>query len=346
MNFIQQVGAFTNEDQGIINQNFALLSGLTQGQGTAYFVDAINGRDYYDGLTPSPAGDGVKGPKQTLLGAYNACYGTSTTNGKNDTVVVLANGGTSATLRVDNAFTWAKGETHLVGICAPVLMSQRARLAPSSTTTAFANYFTLSASGCVVQNMGIFDGFTTGTTAQICMTITGSRNFFKNCHIAGMGDTTSAGDAGSRSLKIGASGSGENVFEDCTLGLDTVTRTNANATVELASDTARNTFRKCLFPFYTGAGGAPLGILGTGNACCDRFQIFDQCTFINAIKSGATQQTVLLSFTTASPGGMVIFKDCAMVGITKFGDTNGLANSYIDMPAVSAAAGGLMVAPQ
>jgi hypothetical protein len=36
---------------------------------------------------------------------------------------------------------------------------------------------------------------------------------------------------------------------------------------------------------------------------------------------------------------------CALVGITKFGDTNGLANSYIAAAAVSAAAGGLAVNP-
>jgi hypothetical protein len=34
-----------------------------------------------------------------------------------------------------------------------------------------------------------------------------------------------------------------------------------------------------------------------------------------------------------------------MIGITKFGDTNALAKSYLDMPVISAAAGGLMLAP-
>jgi len=344
MNFVQQVGSFTTEDQALINQNFALLSGLTQGQGTAYFVDAVNGKDFYDGTFPSPQANGSSGPKQTLQGAYNACYGTSTTLGKNDTVVVLANGGTNATLRVESAFTWAKGETHLVGICAPVLMSQRARLAPSSTTTAFANFFTLSASGCVFQNIQWFNGFTTGTTAQIGVTVTGSRNYFKNCHIAGMGDTESAADAGSRSLKIGSGGSGENVFDSCTIGIDTVTRSAANASVEFAGATPRNVFRDCLFPLMTSS-ATVLGILGTGNGCVDRFNLFERCAFINATKSTSTGMTALLSFTTASPGGMVIFKNCAMVGVTKFGDTNGLANSFLDMPAVSASAGGLMLAP-
>lgn len=348
MNFARQIGAFTGEDLSIINANFALLNGLTQGQGTVYFLDPANGNDAYNGLSPTAQSDGVTGPKRSLLGAYNVCGGSST-SGQNDTVALLANGATSGTARVDSAFTWAKNETHLIGLCSPVLLSQRARLAPSSTTTAFANFFTLSASGCAFQNIGIFDGFTTGTTSQICMTITGSRNYFRKCQIAGMGDTTSATSAGSRSLKIGLSGSGENVFEDCTIGLDTVSRTGANASVEFTnggsgSGTVRNVFRGCLFPFYSGDGNS-LGILGTGANCVDRWQEFDRCTFMNAIKSGATAMTVNASFTSASAGGLVIFKDCASVGITKFGDTTALALSYIDMAAVSASAGGLMVNP-
>jgi len=344
MRFVEQVGAFTADDKALINSNFATLYGLTQGQGSVYFCDALNGKDFYNGLAPTPAGDGVTGPKATLVGAYNACSALSTSTGQNDTVAILANGGTGATQRIDSAFTWAKGATHLVGICSPVMISQRARMAPSSTTTAFANFFTVSANGCSFQNLAWFDGFTTGTTAQICMTVTGSRNYFNRCHIAGMGDTTSAADAGSRSLKIGSSGSGENLFENCTIGLDTVTRAAANASVEFAGATPRNMFRDCVFPFMTSS-ATVLGILGTGNGCVDRFNQFTRCTFINAIKSTSTAMTALLSFTTASPGGMVIFKDCAMVGVTKFGDTNGLANSYIDMPAVSASAGGLMANP-
>lgn len=339
MNFVAQTGSFTTADQAIINANFSLLQGLTQGQGTAYFIDASKGSDVYNGLAPTVQADGVTGPKRSLLGAYNLAV-----TGKNDTLVILGDGGTAATARVDSAFTWAKSATHLVGIASPVLMSQRARIAPSSGTTAFANYFTVSGSGCVFQNIQWFHGFSTGTTSAICMTVTGSRNYYKNCHLAGMGDTESAADAGSRSLKIGSSGSGENVFDSCTVGIDTVTRSAANASVELAGATPRNVFRDCLFPLMTDDAGA-FGILGTGNGCVDRFNQFERCSFINAVASTSTTMTALLSFTTASPGGMVIFKDCAMVGVTKFGDTNGLANSYLDMAAVSASAGGLMVNP-
>jgi hypothetical protein len=90
---------------------------------------------------------------------------------------------------------------------------------------------------------------------------------------------------------------------------------------------------------------SPLIILGTGANCVDRFQLFDNCTFVGGIGSGDTALAVVGSFTSAAPGGIVLFKDCATaVGASsKWGDTNMLANSRINMPVVSAAAGGLMV---
>lgn len=316
--------------------DYGVLDNLTLfGAGQFFFCDPANGDDSYDGRSPETA-------KATLDGT-NGAY-AQTVSGRNDIIFLIGDGTTTATARVNSAFTWAKNATHLIGVCSPVLFSQRARIAPTATTTAFANFFTVSGNGCIFQNIQWFHGFNTGTTSAIAVTVTGSRNYFKNCHIAGMGDAASAQNAGSRSLKIGSSGSGENVFEDCVIGIDTVTRTAANASIEFAGATARNVFRRCILPFMTSS-ATVLGILGTGNGCVDRANYFESCEFVNAVKSTSTTMTALLSFTTASPGGLVSFKDCALIGVTKFGDTNGLANSYIDMAAVSAAAGGLGVNP-
>ncbi len=48
MNFLEQVGAFTGQSAAIINSNFAAIYGLTQGQGTAYFLDPSLGSDSYN----------------------------------------------------------------------------------------------------------------------------------------------------------------------------------------------------------------------------------------------------------------------------------------------------------
>jgi hypothetical protein len=159
-----------------------------------------------------------------------------------------------------------------------------------------------------------------------------------------MGDTTSAADTGSRSLKIGSAGSGENHFEECTFGLDTVTRGAANATLELAGATPRNSFRRCLFVMDASA-NSPFHVIGTGADCLDRVNIFDNCIFMNSIKSGATTITAAMSLTNAAPGGLLVLHNCYTVGATKWGDTNALANSFIDMPVVSQAAGGLALTP-
>ncbi len=325
-------GAFTQDTVNALGITAASATGTLFRN--IYYLDPANGYDGNVGTSPAQA-------YKTLATAYGAC-----TAGQNDAVFLMANGGTSATARSDAAFTWAKSETHLIGMASPVFFSQRARIAPNTTTAAFTPYFTVSASGCIFQNIQWFMGFTAGTTAQIGMVVTGSRNYFLNCQIAGMcdADHASGADAGSRVLKLGGGGAGENVFDSCVIGADTEVRSAANATIEFTGGAVRNVFRDCLIVMDASA-NSPFAILGTGAACVDRFNYFIRCTFTNAIKSGGTAITALGSFTSASPGGAVVFQGCATVGATKFGDTNFLANSYVDMAAVSGSAGGLMVVP-
>jgi len=324
-------GVFTAKNIADINANFgSVVAGMSLGN-VIYCDPSRTNTNTQDGSAASPY--------QSLPAAYGA--GRS---GKNDIIVLVGNGATGGTARVSATLTWAKDALHLVGVCSPVLYSQRARIAVTSGTTAYTPFFTISGNGCIFQNIAWFMGFGTGTTNQIGMLLTGSRNYFQNCQIAGLADAESAADAGSRTLKIGLAGSGENLFEDCVIGVDTVTRSAANATLELTAATTRNVFRRCHFPLMTSA-ATPLGILGTGNGCVDRHNTFEECLFINAIKSTSTVMTVLASFTTASPGGMLLFNRSVLVGVTDYGDTNGLANSYIDGLTGAAATSGIAVNP-
>ncbi len=326
-------GAFTNRNISDINSNFSDLSSAALGTtGNVVYCQPSSSN-----LGPQ-LGTAAQ-PYTTLEAGYQALR-----SGYNDVLLLVGNGAASGTARVNASFTWAKDAAHLVGVASPVLFSQRARIAPSSGTTAFTPYFTVSGNGCIFQNIQWFMGFGTGTTSQIGMVLTGSRNYFQNCAIDGMADNESAQSAGSRSLKIGLAGSGENVFQDCSIGVDTITRTAANASVEFTADTARNVFRGCLFPLMTSS-ATVLGILGTGAACMDRFQLFDNCSFINAIKSTSTTMTVLASLTSASPGGLLLFKQCILLGVGEYGDTNALANSYIDGFTGAAATSGIAVNP-
>ena len=317
--------------------------------GKSFWVDVVNGSDSNVGTSPSKA-------FSTLYAAHAAA-----TAGNNDVVYLIGNGAASGSARLSLAnaqvwdstvtagtLVWSKNATHLIGICAPTGVAQRARIAPPTgtytvTTFGSANFVTVSASGCYFSNFSVFNGFSTGGAAQIAWTDTGARNAYSNVDFGGMGDAGSAQDAGSRSLKIGSGGSGEHTFVRCTVGLDTVTRTAANASLELAGATPRNRFIECMFPFQTSS-ATTLGILGTGAACVDRWNSFERCVFVNNVKSTSTGMTALVSFTSASPGGLLIFKNCDTIGITKIGDTNGLANSYVSN-VDGAATGGLDVNP-
>jgi len=318
--------------------------------GNAWWVDPVNGSDGNRGNSPSRA-------FKSLYKAHAVAE-----DGNNDVVYLISNGQSSGSVRLSVAnaqvvdptattgtLTWSKNALHLIGVGSTNNVAQRARIAPPTGTYTQAtfgsgNFVVVTGSGCYFSNFSVFNGFSTGGVNQIAWTDNGSRNCYVNVNIFGMADAASAADAGSRTLKIGSAGSGENTFINCTLGGDTVTRSAANATIELAGGTPRNSFIGCIFPFQTSS-ATVLGVLGTGSACIDRWTLFKDCTVLNNIKSTSTQMTAFASLTSASPGGMLMFKNTATVGVTKFGDTNALANSYIDMPAVSAAAGGLALNP-
>lgn len=326
-------GSFTKGNIDVINTNFSVLSALTAGgSGNVIWLNPASSN------TLTPDGSQSK-PYTTLADAYN-----NARSGKNDVIMLVGDGTTSATARVNSSFTWSKNALHLVGVCSPVMISQRARIAPTGSTTAFTPFFTISGNGCVFQNIQWFHGFDTGTTAQINIVLNGSRNYFANCHIAGMGDAASAADAGSRSLKIGSAGSGENLFDSCTIGLDTVTRSAANATLEFTAATTRNTFRWCHFPFITSS-ATVLGIIGTGSGCMDRSQIFDNCVFDNAVQSTSTTMSGLATL-AASAGGLLLFKQSVLVGITEYGtDATSRGQEYIDGLTGAAATSGIAVNP-
>lgn len=323
-------GSFTNQNIAQINANFAILAaGFTPGN-VIYCIPSATGQ-------AQPQDGTIAKPYTSLMDAYGAGRA-----GKDDVIVLVGNGAASGSARLSSGMTWAKDALHLVGVSSGVTISTRARIAPTAATTAFANFFTVSANGCLFKGIEFFQGFDTGTTAEICVTVTGGRNLFDGCHIAGMGDAASAQDTGSRNLKISGS-TGENQFVNCTIGLDTVTRTVANASIEFASGTPRNQFVNCVFPFMTSNAGV-LGIKTAGAASMDRFQNFVNCLFINAIGSTSTTMTALCTL-AASSGGLLLFgPGCAFVGITDTGsDATSFGQIYIGAPANSGTAGGAAI---
>ena len=341
--------SLTNFPNGITSFGVPVLGtiGGLPFTGNYYFVDPVNGADGNEGS--------VELPLKTLYGALAKC-----TAGNNDVVVLVGNGAASGSARLSTAnaqsitpsattgtLNWNKDATHLIGVCAPTGVAQRARIAPPSgtyTATTFGSdaFINVTASGCYFANISVFCGFSTGSASMIAWTDSGSRNAYSNVNIFGMADAASAGGANARTLKL--NGGGEHTFIGCTLGGDTVARSAANATVELAGGTARNSFIDCTFPFQCSA-GTPLGLKVGAAAGMDRFALFKGCSFINNVGSTSTTMAALATL-AASAGGQVVIQNSASVGITEFGsDANSLGQIYVDMAAPSASAGGIAVNP-
>jgi len=323
------------------------MSGLPLTTGNVYFVDYVNGSDGNTGSADSPL--------QTLYGAHDKM-----TAGQNDVAVIVSDGTTASTQRLSLALAqgfnaaatagtlvWSKNACHIVGMCAPTMVSQRARIAPPSGTYTQAtfgpgNLVTVSASGCIFANFSVFDGFSTGGDNQIAWTDSGGRNYYSNVMFGGAADAASAASTSSLSLLI--SGGGEHTFDTCEFGLDTVTRSVANATLKFSGGTARNTFRDCNFVFQTSSANT-IGIVAAAAAAMDRWQKFDRCTFINNVQSTSTGMSALATL-AASSGGLLLMKDCTLVGITEFGtDATSRGQIYVDGGTVTAATSGIAVNP-
>lgn len=306
-------GAFDATIRNQVNLNFQQAMGLTTGN--IYYLDPLNGSDNNSGLYPTQA-------FASLSAGYAALR-----SGKNDVLALIGNGATTSTARISSNFAWSKSAAHLVGVSTPTYFSQRSRIAPVSGATAFANFFTVTGSDCLFQNIEWFDGFNTGTTAQIAVTLSASnRCVFQSCHIAGMGDAASAADAGSRSLLI--SDGGEHVFRNCAIGLDTITRTNANSSVEVAAGTARNVFEDCIFPMLSGD-GANFFLLSASAASFDRFVMFKRCNFVSAVGSTGTATAAAFK-AVASSGGIIVFDSgSGLFGCTAIGDATTKGQTYV-----------------
>lgn len=309
------------------------MAGLPLTTGRVIFADAVNGSDGNDGSATYPV--------QTLTQAYSLA-----TAGKNDVIVIVGDGTTAATQRLTETLTWAKDATHLVGMCASSLIGQRARISHASTapTTVFSPMVSVTANGCTFANFSIFEGFNPGSsTACITWQDSGNRNAYLNVNIQGMAGTGTypTGDnASSTNLRL--LGGGERLFSHCAIGVDTIPRTAANASVWASGAAARDTFEDCIFPMYANASGGsnPCFIAGSGSNALNRWMLFNRCGFLNAMNISPVQ-AVAAAIISATPNGTFVLSRCYATGVTQWGAID-QASIRIDMQ-VAAEQGGLTV---
>lgn len=319
--------ARTNFPNGITSMGVPIPGGLLS-QGKTFFVGPRTG------LIGNPGGDTIN-PVAKISQGY-----AKMAAGRNDVLYLLAQGALAADTTDYQSVTlnWNLNNTHLIGITAPGLIAQRARIAQLSTATGISPLVNISASACLWQNIHVFQGVD-DVTSLISVLVSGDRNVFYRCHFAGGGHATQAASTSMRSLKITGS---ENFFEECTLGLDTIPRGVANAEIEFAAGTAaatRTIFKSCLI--LTNASNAAHLFMLLGASSIDRFVEFEDCVFLNPIKSAATQMTTAMTV-NASAGGFILLKDCTLLGATDW-DAAASGNVYIDGAPPVAATSGLAV---
>jgi hypothetical protein len=210
---------------------------------------------------------------------------------------------------------WNKDMCHLIGVNAGQKLSQRSRIALVSTYDTASNLITISADCCRIQGIEFFEGVA-GTNPTGCMKVTGTRNNFVNCHIAGIGND--ANDiAGAYSLWI--YDAVENVFEDCIIGVDTIKRGSAANAEILFTGTgnvgsARTIFRKCVISGWCESAGNYLFVSANVANYLGGYLLFDDCVMVNAsMKTGGATMTQAMQI-HASVNAFVILHNTTICG--------------------------------
>jgi hypothetical protein len=260
--------------------------------GNPWFVNETTGSDSNPGSSPQE-------PFKTLTAALAAA-----TANNNDVVYFIGSVHVSATV------AWNKNGVSLVGLNGPS-GNNRARISQTGSTV-FTPLVNVTAAGCQFINVGTFHGFNSDT-AQICWTDAGGRNYYQACNFLGMGDATAAANAGGRSLLLSGS-TGENLFDSCIIGLDTVVRATGNtASLEITGGSPRNIFQNCIFrALSTNAANVHVLIGADG---IDRNCTFKRCVFTNAVDTGGTAMNAAFSVNAAG-GSVILDPACISVGAT------------------------------
>lgn len=296
--------AYTNFPNGLTSFGVPLVGGVGSIPltGKWWFCDYANGNDG----NADAGSDGA--PPDTPLKTIDRAHDLAVA-GRNDVVVIMGDGSTTASQRLTETLTWSKAATHLVGMTAPSMFAQRARITTLTTaTTNITPLMTVSASGCIFSNFSFFQGVGQASTDEKLINISGSRNYFGNVQFGGMGHANGAARAGS--YVIGFTGGSENLFEGCAVGLETIARSAANASVKIVSASQRNIFQDCVFQMYPTA-ATPLYVDASLSAGLNgSTMIFRNCSFQALMGAGGSTQPSVTCTVAADVNGTIYFDRC------------------------------------
>lgn len=273
-------------------------------------------------------GSNVTGAKNDPSSPFSTVYGAQAAMAAdNDDVVVIASTSSTGRTTETAAINWNKRRTHLIGNGPARRINPRNGMGFGAGTSPC---FTVSATNCSFTNISI----ASFEDNNILVDVTADYNTFNFVHFQGIGNDTTGDDAAARSLRL--TGAGECEFSNCTIGLDTVTRSAANANLELTGSCARNKFTDCDFPMYADNAGAFWVIASTGN-CTERFLKFERCSFMNPTTGSSTTITAGMDL-AATSNGTIWFLDCNWEGATDLADD--YTNLFSNIPVFDTANAG------
>ena len=284
-------------------------------QGNIWHVKPSSGSDSNTGKRPDAA-------FKTLLAAQAAA-----TANQNDIVLLYSEGATAALSSDLQSATldWAKNNVHLIGISSGSCYAPRAAIRFTSAYATASNLFTLSASNCYISNIYFYVGVASAAPTG-CVTVTGTYNQFKNCHIAGMGG---AANVIANAWSLTLTGAQANKFEDCTIGYEQMRGAQTSAELYIGASSKHNHFKNCLF--YTSTSSATTHVFVRMADSMGGFTLFDHCKFINeGVNGGGANMTYGFVAAGTNPGGTILLDYCSSAGLTDWSDNAG----YIWAPKV------------
>lgn len=274
--------------------------------GNIFYVDPGAGSD--------TANSGTS--RDDAFATVTAAYAAMTAD--QDDVCVIAPSSSTGRTSEAASINWAKRRTHIIGNGPLRTGWNRAGINFASTATTPS--FTVSATNCSFTNI-IISNF---NDINVLVNVSAAYNTFNYVHFAGIANATTGADTAGRSLVI--TEADDNHFNNCMIGVDTVTNSAANAQVELIGNTAvaRTQFNDCIFNSVGDDGGIRF-VLFTGAYSSEVYTLFRNCLFLNS-RGGSTTLTVAMTI-PASVNGKVLLDNPGVYGVTDWADV--YTNLYV-----------------
>lgn len=273
--------------------------------GTVFYVDGANGDDNFDGTSPA------KAVKTLTTG-----FGLLTAN-TNDTLVYIGNQTYPAKLAA--TLDWNKDYTHLVGACSPVALGQRARIF-GHADNALTPLIKISANGCSFRNIHVNYGVDHAESLA-AVEVTGGRNYFENCHFAGIGHATQ--DV-STACSLLLNGCGENLFRHCSIGLDTQNTRGADSSeIYVIGSASKQFFEDCYIYAWISNNGHSLVRNGPIVQSMTGTWMFKNCLFHSIYLNNGTAMAEAFKLVGAPGTCYIILDHCVGVHISAWSGGHG-----------------------